>query len=315
MRANPFDTRPKTSKLNVLPQNPEKAEEESVVGPGRFPSWLHRKLPEGGALWQTQKVLHEKRLPTVCEEARCPNLLECWTKKTATFLVLGKECTRNCGFCSIDFSKEPSAPDPLEPEKIAESVELLGLRHVVITMVARDDLEDQGAEHLAACVRAIRARTPSATLELLTSDFSGQQSPLDVILSVEPEVFNHNIETVRRLTPRVRHKATYDRTLALLERAKSRGKKGLLIKSGLMVGLGETTEEVFETLDDLHRVGVDIVTIGQYLQADPKKLRVKAFIEPKEFKRFEEYGKSLGIRDVFSGPFVRSSYSAAEFVK
>jgi lipoic acid synthetase len=311
-----FDTRPKISKskLNVLPENPETFDPEKAVGPGRFPSWLHRKLPKGDSLWQTGKILSSKRLHTVCEEAKCPNLLECWSKKTATFLVLGKECTRNCGFCDIDFSKAPKEPEVDEPERLANSVVELGLRHVVITMVARDDLEDKGASHIAACVQAIRNRSQNVTIELLTSDFSFQQDSLRVILAAEPEVFNHNIETVRRLTPRVRHVASFDRTLQVLTWMKRHGKESMLVKSGLMVGLGESEDEVFETIGDLKSAGCDIITIGQYLQANKNKLRVKAFITPEQFKRYEEYGRSIGVKHMFCGPFVRSSYSAGEFL-
>jgi lipoic acid synthetase len=327
MKKDSFDTRPKVgrNRLNVLPQNPEEPHDEEphdeephdekAVGPGRFPSWLHRKLPAGQTLWHTGKILSEKRLHTVCEEAKCPNLLECWSKKTATFLVLGKECTRNCGFCDIDFSKAPSAPQIDEPQRVAESVELLGLKHVVITMVARDDLADKGAGHVAACVDAIRKQTPGVTIELLTSDFSFQQESLDVILASQPEVFNHNLETVRRLTPRVRHIASYERTLQVLSYIRKNGEKKLLVKSGLMVGLGETEEEVMEAIVDLKNSGCDIITIGQYLQANRNKLRVKAFIRPETFDRYAAYGRSVGVKEMFCGPFVRSSYSAGEFVK
>lgn len=317
MTLEAFDTRPKASrnKLNVLPVNPDEADPTKAVGPGRFPSWLHRKLPKGEALWQTGKVLDQKRLHTVCEEAKCPNLLECWSKKTATFLVLGKECTRNCGFCDIDFSKAPKAPEPDEPERIAESVEILGLKHVVITMVARDDLEDRGAAHLAAIMQAIRKRCPKAAIELLTSDFSGKQEALDIILAAKPEVFNHNIETVERLTPRVRHVATYKRSLEVLKYMREKGSPSLHVKSGMMVGLGESEEEIFQTIDDLKDAGVNIITIGQYLQASKIKLRVKAFITPEQFTRYEEYGHAIGIKQMFCGPFVRSSYSAGELLK
>lgn len=292
-------------KLNILPENPEP---QSL---GRFPSWLHRKLPKGGALFQTGNVIQQNRLSTVCEEAKCPNLFECWSKKTATFLVMGKECTRACGFCDIDFSKQPKPLEEDEPLRIVESIKALGLRHVVITMVARDDLEDQGADHLVKIVNHIKKEPLNCTIELLTSDFNGNVKALESVLSSEPDIFNHNIETVRRFTPRVRHKATYERTLFILSEAKKMAKQ-TLVKSGIMVGLGEEEWEVKETIDDLKRCGADIITIGQYLQASQKKLLVKRFVTPDEFKRYEEYGRSLGVAYVFSGPFVRSSYNAED---
>jgi lipoyl synthase len=300
-----------SQRLNILPDNPEKNDPDRVVGRGRFPSWLHRKLPPGGVLWQTDKILSRHRLHTVCEEAKCPNLLECWSKKTATFLVMGKACTRSCGFCDIDFSKAPPAIEADEAERVAQSVLELGLKHVVITMVARDDLSDGGAHHLADIVKAVRAKAPEATLELLTSDLCGQSSSLDTVLSAKPDIFNHNIETVREMTPRVRHKATYDRTLHVLNYAKSHARSSsMLVKSGLMVGLGENEDQVKQTLRDLKMAGCDIVTIGQYLQANHRKLRVKAFVTPEEFKRYENYGYEIGIPYMFCGPFVRSSYNA-----
>ncbi len=295
------------NKLNVLPQNPE------AESKGRFPSWLHRKLPQGGDVFQTGEIVQKYRLNTVCEEAKCPNRLECYSKKTATFLALGKECTRNCGFCDIDFSKTPKAPEADEPERIALSVRELGLKHVVITMVARDDLPDQGAGHIANIVRTIRIHNPDVTVEVLTSDFSGNFEALDVVLQSRPEIFNHNLETVRSLSPRVRHKAEYDRTLSVLRRAKESGLP-IFVKSGLMVGLGETTSEIEEAIRDLHTAGCDIITIGQYLQASSKKLRVKEFVTPEQFKLYEQYGLQLGVKHMYCGPFVRSSYNAKLFV-
>lgn len=308
-----FDSTPKVKKnrLNLLPPNPEQPHQEKAVASGRFPSWLHRKLPKGSELAKTGKILEEHRLHTVCEEARCPNLLECWSKKTATFLVMGKECTRNCGFCDIDFSKTPKSLEGDEPQRVADSVKKLGLKHVVITMVARDDLSDGGAAHLSKIILEIRNQVPEATIEVLTSDFNGNFKALDCIFDAEPEIFNHNIETVRELTPRVRHIATYERTLATLEYAKKHHRNSrLLIKSGLMVGLGETKEQIHATLHDLKNAGCDIVTIGQYLQPNQRKLLVKAFITPDEFKHYEEYGYRIGIKHMYCGPFVRSSYNA-----
>ncbi len=307
---NPFAAGKKTS-ANKLPSNPEGSCESSAVGKGRFPSWLHRKLPAGGSLSKTGALLEKFKLNTVCEEAKCPNRLECYAKKTATFLALGKECTRNCGFCDIDFSKAPKPPEADEPERIALSALELGLKHVVITMVARDDLIDGGAAHIAAIIRAIREKSPGTTIEVLTSDFSGNFDSLDIVLHERPEIFNHNIETTRELTPRVRHKATYERTLSVLKHVKAT-KKCSFVKSGIMVGLGETSEQVEETITDLHQVGCDIITIGHYLQADTRKLLVKAFITPEQFKAYETFGYSLGVKHMYAGPFVRSSYNAQE---
>jgi lipoyl synthase len=301
-----FDHRPavKLRVLNKLPENPD-------PGRGRFPSWLHRQIPKGGNLFKTDAIVKKYNLNTVCEEAKCPNRLHCYSHKTATFLALGKACTRNCGFCDIDFTKQPLAPEHDEPERISLSVQELGLKHVVITMVARDDLADGGAAHMAEIIRSIRAKNEGCTIEVLTSDFNGNLLVMDLILNERPEVFNHNIETVRAITPRVRHKATYDRTLTVLKYAKESGKASF-VKSGIMVGLGETEEQVLETLQDLKRAGCDIVTIGHYLQANRKKLTVKDFVTPEQFKKYEEYGYSLGIQQMYSGPFVRSSFNAGE---
>lgn len=309
-----FDNRPRVrnKRLNVLPENPETGSSEDVVGRGRFPSWLHRKLPQGANLWETSRAIGKNRLHTVCEEAKCPNLFECWSAKTATFLVMGKECTRNCGFCDIHFSKSPQPLEADEPQRVADSVKELGLKHVVITMVARDDLVDGGAAHLVSIMREVRMHCPGVTIEVLTSDLQGNNEAVQTVVSERPEIYNHNIETVRELTPRVRHKATYERTLDLLRFVKQIG-EGILVKSGLMVGLGETEEQVKETLRDLRDAGCDIVTMGQYLQANHKKLLVKSFVTPEQFKAYEKYGHEIGIKHMHCGPFVRSSYNAAQF--
>ncbi len=301
-----FDSTPsvKLKVLNKLPENPEGQT-------GRFPSWLHRKIPRGGELFQTESIVKKYRLNTVCEEAKCPNRLHCYSNKTATFLALGSACTRNCGFCDIDFTKKPLPPEADEPERIASSVQELGLKHVVITMVARDDLSDGGAAHMGGIINAIREKNPGCSVEVLTSDFNGSLDALGAVLKHHPEVFNHNIETVRSLTPRVRHKATYDRTLQVLRFARESGDVQF-VKSGLMVGLGEVEDEVFQTLRDLKEAGCHIVTIGHYLQANRKKLLVKSFVTPEQFKRYEEYGHSIGIIQMYSGPFVRSSFNAHE---
>lgn len=298
-----FDLKQRKKRPPSLPENPEQDKK------GRFPSWLHRKLPKGGALRGTGKILKENSLPTVCEEAKCPNRLECFSKQTATFLALGKECTRSCGFCDILFNASPAALDPKEPQSISNSVKQLGLKHVVITMVARDDLPDGGALQMTRIVEQVRKDAPDCTIELLTSDFQGNQDAWKTLLSCKPEIFNYNLETVRSLTPRVRHKATYERTLEFLRFAKQ-SQQCRFVKSGLMVGLGEEEKEVKASLNDLKQAGCDIVTIGQYLQPSKKKLRVKAFIPPHLFENYEQYGHTIGIPFVYSGPFVRSSYNA-----
>ena len=299
-------TPPSSKKLALLPENPE----PYPLHKGRFPSWLRTQIPTGDTLNQTNQILKTHKLNTVCEEAKCPNRMECYSKKTATFLALGKACTRACGFCEIDFDKSPKLPDETEPIRIASSVKGLGLKHVVITMVARDDLPDQGASHIANIINTLRKECPATSIEILTSDFSGNKNSLDITLSAEPEIFNHNIETVRRLSSRVRHKASYERTLSVLSYVKEKNRVPF-IKSGIMVGLGETDQEVEETMVDLHRAGCSIITIGQYLQPSRRKLLVKRFVTPKQFEQYTLFGKKLGIKHVYAGPFVRSSYNAA----
>lgn len=300
-----YDHHSRKVKGNTLPENPEQKKVS-----GRFPSWLHRKLPRGSTLFKTRAMLEKNQLNTVCVQAKCPNRLECYSNKTATFLALGKECTRACGFCDIDFDKNPKLPESDEAMRIAKSAKNLGLRHVVVTMVARDDLPDQGASYIAEIIGAIRSENKEATVEVLTSDFSGDEKLLDIVLDAKPEIFNHNLETVKRLSPKVRHKATYERTLSVLNYLHESGKVPF-VKSGMMVGLGETTTEVKQALRDLHKAGCSIVTIGQYLQPDKHKLVVKSFVTPDRFKDYERYGQRLGIRYVYSGPFVRSSYNAS----
>jgi lipoyl synthase len=297
------------NKPNKLPINPESYSSSQLLG--RFPSWLHRKLPRGSNLSHTQKILSQHRLNTVCEEAKCPNRFECYSNHTATFLALGKQCTRNCGFCDIDFSKSPKQPEVDEPNRIALCTQELGLKHVVITMVARDDLIDKGASHMAAIIRQIRIECKEVTVEVLTSDFSEDYTAIDLLLKEQPDIFNHNLETVEALTPRVRHKATYLRSLNILSYVKQ-SHKTQFIKSGLMVGLGETPEQVKKAIDDLKIAGCDIITIGQYLQANRKKLLVKEFITPEQFQKYADYGREIGIKQMFCGPFVRSSYHAHE---
>jgi lipoic acid synthetase len=276
-----------------------------------LPSWLHRKLPNRLEYSVTDELINEKMLSTVCEEAKCPNRFECYSKKTATFLLLGKICTRACGFCQIGFSKTPPPLDPLEGEKVAQSVKILGLKHTVLTQVARDDLEDGGALSIVNTINEIRKLNPNCTVEVLTSDFLGNTEALDLILSAKPEIFNYNIETVQRLTPKVRHKATYERTLNILKRAKDSG-NAMFTKSGLMLGLGESDKEIEDTLYDLKNAGVSIVTIGQYLQPSKGKLIVKNYITPEKFASLKEFGEGIGIDFIYSGPYIRSSYNASE---
>lgn len=317
-----FDTAPQVKqatnkrpkkKRPELPQNPEKEPtgEKRAVGRGRFPSWLHRKLPKGNKLWETSQVLRDNALSTVCEECKCPNRLECFSKKTATYLVLGHQCTRACGFCDIDFAKAPPPPPADEAERLVVSVEQLGLKHVVITMVTRDDLEDGGAEHLAQILSTLKNQLPEVSIEILTSDFAGNEKAWDIVLESEIDIFNHNIETVQALTPRVRHKATYERSLALLSYAKKQ-RPAILVKSGIMVGLGETEDQVKTSIHDLKEAGCSIVTIGQYLQPNRHKLPVKSFVTPEQFEVYAAYGRSIGVPHMYCGPFVRSSYNAAQ---
>ncbi|PCI77371.1 lipoyl synthase [Candidatus Aerophobetes bacterium] len=299
-------------KLNLAPEKtaPKK---DKRVGP-KFPSFLHYRLPPSSTFTKTREVLKDLGLNTVCEEAKCPNRMGCYSKKTATFLALGKTCTRACGFCEIDFSKAPAPPDPEEPQKIAQSVRLLALSHVVITMVARDDLPDGGASHIVAIIKAIKETAPESTIEVLTSDLMNNQESIGSIIDTGIEVFNHNIETVRPLSRRVRHVANYDRTLEVLKYAKSLNKVPF-IKSGIMLGLGEEEADVKQTLNDLKQSGCDVITMGQYLQPSRKKLQVKSFIPPAIFDAYRDYGLSIGLMHVYAGPFVRSSYNAKDLLK
>ncbi len=294
----------------TLKKNPLHVVENEPKKP-TFPAWLRRSLPKGGQLYKTGSIVKKYQINTVCEEAKCPNRFSCYAKKTATFLALGKSCTRSCAFCDIDFTKTPKALEKDEPLRIALSAKELGLKHIVITMVARDDLDDGGADQLVQIMRKVREHNPKATLEILTSDFSGNADALKTVLNEKPEIFNHNVETVERLSPKIRHKASYKRSLDLLKKA-SHMYKAKYIKSGLMLGLGESPEEVLKTMRDMKEVGVTVVTIGQYLQASRKKIRVKQFIPPSMFDRYEDYGKSIGLLYVYAGPFVRSSLNAKE---
>lgn len=283
----------------------------------RFPDHLRRKLPRSADLSTTKTTLQKTALPTVCEEAKCPNLPQCFAKKTATFLTLGPQCTRHCPFCSISHHKAPPLPDPLEGERIVEAADRLDLRHIVLTMVARDDLELGGSIELAKIVDTLVKKRAQMTIELLTSDFEGNEEAIVLLCKRPIAVFNHNIETVEALSSKARHKASYGRSIELITRLKTiqdRQKKQMKIKSGLMVGLGETTQQVESSLRDLQKAGCDIVTIGQYLRPTRKHLPVVEFITQEQFAHYRDYGQSIGIQHMYCGPFVRSSYNADLFV-
>jgi lipoic acid synthetase len=279
--------------------------------PRRLPEWLKRPLPRGNGNFFTHDLLRELRLETVCENAKCPNRPECYARRTATFMILGNTCTRPCGFCSVPRGK-PEALEDDEPERVAEAVYRLGLRHVVITSVTRDDLPDGGADHFYRCVVAVRART-GAAVEVLTPDFLGDWGAVDRVLQARPEVYNHNMETVPRLYKKVRGRADYRRSLDLLAHVKGRS-PGTVTKSGLMLGIGETVEELFEVLADLRAVGCDTLTLGQYLAPTLKHIPVARYLPPAEFDALAGLARALGFGHVASGPFVRSSYHADEMV-
>jgi lipoic acid synthetase len=278
----------------------------------RIPEWFRMRLPTTGTFAQTRNLLQDLRLHTVCESAKCPNHWECWSKGTATFMIGGDRCTRACGFCAVSTAK-PLPLDPLEPQRVAEATQRMKLRHVVITAVARDDIADGGAGHFRETVEAVRALNPGIVVEILVPDFNDKDESIEAVLAAKPEIFNHNLETVRRLTPSVRHRATYDRSLSVLGKAKVRGGSSVYTKSGLMLGLGEREGELFTAMDDLRRVGCDILTLGQYLQPTREHLPVVEFVTPEKFAAYGEHARSLGFVHVASGPLVRSSYHAEEF--
>jgi len=277
---------------------------------GGKPPWLKARFPSGERFTHIRDLLRDQALHTVCEEARCPNIGECFNAGTATFMILGDTCTRACGFCAVD-SGRPDGLDLLEPYRLARTVQGLALDYAVITSVNRDDLPDGGASVFAACLRAIRRLRPECEVEVLIPDFEGNPDALRTVLDGGPVVLNHNIESVPRLYPRVRPKARYDRSLALFRRSKEIA-PAIPVKSGLMVGLGETFEEVLVVLRDLRDAGVDLVTVGQYLRPTPKHLPVDRYVSPEEFERIREAGDALGFAHVEAGPFVRSSYHAGE---
>ena len=281
----------------------------------RRPEWMKVRAPSRGTRYfEVRDLIHGQRLHTICEEARCPNIAECWGRGTATFQILGETCTRACRYCYVDSGRPEHPPDPLEPLRLAQTAKQMGLSHVVVTSVDRDDLPDRGAGHFASTIRALRAKLPAASVEVLTPDFLGyEEEALRIVLDERPDVFNHNIETVRRLHRKMRGaKVEYDRALWLLERAKQLAGYPVLTKSGIIVGLGETNDEVLDTLRDLRTRRVDVVTIGQYLQPSPKHAPIDRWVHPDEFRMFREEGEAMGFGSVFSGPLVRSSYRADE---
>jgi lipoic acid synthetase len=281
----------------------------------RRPEWMKVRAPsKDGAYFDVQKLIHGLSLHTICEEARCPNISECWGRGTATFQILGDTCTRACRYCYVHSGKPSDPVDPLEPMRLAQAAAQMQLKHVVVTSVDRDDVPDRGAGHYAATIRAIKSKLPTASVEVLTPDFLDvEEEALQTVLAARPEVFNHNIETVRRLHRTMRGgKADYDKALWLLRRAKEIADYNVLTKSGIIVGLGETNDEVVETMRDLRASGVDVVTIGQYLQPSAKHAEIDRWVHPDEFRWFREQGEAMGFGSVFSGPLVRSSYRADE---
>jgi len=278
----------------------------------RLPEWLRIKLPTSDSFAHTRGLLDELKLHTVCESAKCPNHWECWSKGTATFMIAGDRCTRACGFCAVSTAK-PLALEADEPMRVAEATRRMRLRHVVITAVARDDLKDGGAEHFRQTIEAVRKLNPGIVIEVLVPDFNDSDSSVENVLSANPQIFNHNLETVRRLTPSVRHRATYDRSLAVLHKAKAKRGNSIYTKSGMMLGLGEREEEVIVSLEDLRCAGCDLLTLGQYLQPTQKHLPVVEFVLPEQFAAYGNVAREMGFVHVASGPMVRSSYHADEF--
>lgn len=276
----------------------------------RKPDWLKIKISSSSQLHDVAEMLRKLNLHTVCEEANCPNLMECFSKKTATFMILGRECTRNCTFCTVS-KNAPMTVDPQEPFHVAEAVKQLGLKHVVITSVTRDDIPDGGAGHFAKVIEAVKEASPNTAIEVLIPDFQGDKAALYQVVQAKPKVINHNIETIRRLYPEVRPMANYDRTLELLKRVKEMD-SNIYSKSGFMVGLGETQEEVFDLLSDLRKFGCDIVTIGQYLAPSKKHHPVIEYVNPEVFAIYKRKAEEIGFQYVASSPLVRSSYHAGE---
>jgi len=278
----------------------------------RLPEWLRIPLPTSDTFSQTHNLLGELKLHTVCESAKCPNHWECWSKGTATFMIAGDRCTRACGFCAVATAK-PLPLEADEPLRVAEATRRMKLKHVVITAVARDDVADGGAEHFRRTIEEVRKLNPGIVIEVLVPDFQDSDSSINAVLAAKPQIFNHNLETVRRLTPSVRHRATYDRSLSVLQKVKDKRGKAIYTKSGMMLGLGEMEPEVLEAMRDLRAVGCDILTLGQYLQPTLKHLAMVEFIPPAKFAEYKVRAEEMGFVHVASGPLVRSSYHADEF--
>ncbi len=275
------------------------------------PSWIKVRLPSNPVFFSTKTLISDLRLHTVCESAQCPNRWECWSQGTATFMIAGDRCTRACGFCAVTTAK-PFALEADEPNRVAEAVQRMKLKHVVITAVARDDLQDGGANHFASVIRAIRNADPTIIIEVLVPDFHADDGCIQTVLDAAPEIYNHNMETVERLTPLVRSRAKYRTSLRVLQRAKELSPK-IVTKSGIMLGLGETEPEIFQTMDDLREVGCQVLTMGQYLRPTPNHLPVVEYIAPQQFDLYGEIARKKGFEHVASGPLVRSSYHAADF--
>ena len=275
------------------------------------PDWIKVRLPTNPVFFSTKALISDLRLHTVCEEAQCPNRWECWSAGTATFMIAGERCTRACGFCAVTTAK-PFALEADEPERVAEAVKRMKLKHVVVTAVARDDLKDGGAEHFARTIEAIRTAQPEIAIEVLTPDFHAKDECLRMVADAKPHIFNHNVETVERLTPLVRSRAKYRISLEVLRRMKEIAPE-IVTKSGIMLGLGETEPEIFQTMDDLREVGVQVLTMGQYLRPTPQHLPVVEYVHPDTFKLYKEIAEKKGFEHVASGPLVRSSYHAADF--
>jgi lipoic acid synthetase len=278
----------------------------------RLPEWLRFQLPTSDGFAHTRSLLDELKLHTVCESAKCPNHWECWSKGTATFMIAGDRCTRACGFCAVTTAK-PLALEADEPMRVAEATRRMRLKHIVITAVARDDLKDGGADHFRRTIEAVRELNPGIIIEVLVPDFNDSDSSVESVLAANPHIFNHNLETVRRLTPDVRHRATYDRSLSVLRKVKISRGTAIYTKSGLMLGLGETEQELLAAMRDLRDAGCDILTLGQYLQPSLKHLPIVEFVSPEKFAEYKIRAEEMGFVHVASGPMVRSSYHADEF--
>jgi lipoyl synthase len=278
----------------------------------RLPEWLRITLPTSDSFARTRGLLDELKLHTVCESAKCPNHWECWSKGTATFMIAGDRCTRACGFCAVSTAK-PLALEADEPARVAEATRRMKLKHVVITAVARDDLKDGGAEHFRQTIEKVRELNPGIVIEVLVPDFLNNDVAIENVLAANPHIYNHNLETVRRLTPSVRHRATYDRSLSVLKKVKEKRGDTIYTKSGVMLGLGETEEELVQAMRDLRSSNCDILTLGQYLQPTLKHLPVQEFVMPEKFAEYKIVAEEMGFVHVASGPMVRSSYHADEF--